>query len=186
MVIWQSGTQVHRCRGLHLPKIRLRFYLCLEVGNGSSMEPPSWVAHSPCETIVASPMELNIRRRPIRPLIPCSYCANISGIIDHNVNDLRAAHHACPSKHRIMNRIRGYISILPIENDFDHNEIVDMLQIITDCLLGVSGTTVSDHQVSRGPDGYLTGNVRRQNELTIAPTNCNLSNVREGANVIRS
>jgi hypothetical protein len=35
-------------------------------------------------------------------------------------------------------------------------------------------TAITDDQVSRGANGYLVGNMRWQNELTIVPTNFNL------------
>ena len=76
-----------------------------------------------------------------------------------------------------MHRIGGYVSILPIESDFDHNKIVDMLQVVTNSLFGVFWIAVSDDQVSRGPNSNLVGNMRWQNELTIVPANLSLEYV---------
>jgi hypothetical protein len=73
--------------------------------------------------------------------------------------------------------IRGNVSILPIENDLDHDEIVDVLQIIPDSLLGMFWTAVSDDQVSRSTNANLVCNMRRQNELAIVPSNVNLEDV---------
>lgn len=78
-----------------------------------------------------------------------------------------------------MNGVRGDVSILPIESYFDHNEIVNMLNIITNGFGSVFWTTVSNNQVSCGTDGYLVSNMRWQNELSIIPTNLNLKDVRE-------
>lgn len=59
-----------------------------------------------------------------------------------------------------MYRIRRNVSVLPIESDFDHNKVVNVLQVLADGFLGVVWIAVSDNQVPRGTDANLVGNMR--------------------------
>jgi hypothetical protein len=89
-------------------------------------------------------------------------------------SDVRAAHHASTSKHSIVDRVCGNVSILTLEDDLDHNEVMDMLQIISNCFLCMSRTTVENDQVSCRSNSYLVGNMTRKDELAIIPTDLDL------------
>ena len=60
-----------------------------------------------------------------------------------------------------MDRVCGDVRILALENDLDHYEVMDMLQIIPNCFLGMSRATVKNDQVSCGSNSNLVGNMTR-------------------------
>ena len=73
-----------------------------------------------------------------------------------------------------MNRVCGDVRILAIEGDLDYNKVVDVLQIIPNCFLCMSRTTVENDQISCGSNSYLVGYMTWQDELAIVPTDLDL------------
>ena len=80
-----------------------------------------------------------------------------------SVSYLQSAHHAGSGKHCVVDRIRRDIGIVLVERNFNHNEIIDVLQIITNSLLGVLWMAVTNDQISRGTNNNLIGDMISQN-----------------------
>ena len=73
-----------------------------------------------------------------------------------------------------MHRVRRDVSVLAFESNFDHDEVMNMLQVITDSVLGMLWMAVSNDQVSCSTNTNFVGNVWRQNELTLVPSDIDL------------
>ena len=76
-----------------------------------------------------------------------------------------------------MDGIGGNICILATKADINDNKVVDVLEVVPDHFLGMLGGAILNNQVSGGTDGYLVGDMARQDKLTIVPANINLTAV---------
>lgn len=79
--------------------------------------------------------------------------------------------------HCIMHRIGRNVAFACVKADFDHSQVVDMLKMITDLFLGLLDVAVMNHQVSCGSHTYLFGNMSGKNELSLIPTDFDLTSV---------
>jgi len=73
-----------------------------------------------------------------------------------------------------MDRVCRNAYIFVIESDFDYNQVVNMLQIISDCILGKIGISISNDKISCRSSTNLISHMSRQDELTVIPSDLNL------------
>lgn len=73
----------------------------------------------------------------------------------------RATHHASTGKHGIVYRVCGYMCILTIKRNFDNDQVMNVLKVITNGLFGMLWATIQDDQIPCRTDGYLVGNMAR-------------------------
>lgn len=73
-----------------------------------------------------------------------------------------------------MNRVCGNVCVLATKYNPDNDEIMNVLQVISNGFFGVSRIAVLDYQISCGSNGNFVGNMSRQDELAIVPSNLNL------------
>ena len=88
--------------------------------------------------------------------------------------DLRAAHHASPREHGVMDRVGLYVAVTPNEFDLDYNQVMYVLQIFPNTVFGVLGTTSSNDHVSSGTPSNLVCDMFAENKMTVCPFNENL------------
>jgi len=74
-----------------------------------------------------------------------------------------------------MHRVKADVAITVQELNFDHGQIVDMLQVLADLCFGVLGwVEVVQNQVACGTAGDLVCHMTRQNKLSICPADVDL------------
>jgi hypothetical protein len=84
-------------------------------------------------------------------------------------------HHTCPSEHRVMDRVGCYAAIAIYELYPDDNEIVNMLQVVSDALFRVLWIATSNDKIASCTNADLVGNMTRKNKLTIMPPDIDLN-----------
>lgn len=99
--------------------------------------------------------------------------------------DVQAAHHAGPGVHGVSNRVCADEAVVRNELDLDDNEVVDMIQVVTNDLFGKVWITSSQNKVASRSEAHLLGNVSGKNILSIIPLDVNLSVIRTATTIAR-
>jgi hypothetical protein len=73
-----------------------------------------------------------------------------------------------------VNGISRDVRIAVLEVDIDYNQVVDVVQMVSDLICGDLACNVSHNKISRGPAGNLVGDVGWHVELSICPTELEL------------
>lgn len=98
---------------------------CPEAGNDSSVVyfPSSWMAGPPCDFVEVCQEEQRIRHHSTRSSNLCRPCSVLisSFLFARKCDNLRATHHASSSKHCIVDRVRGNVTVLTLESDINHS-----------------------------------------------------------------
>jgi hypothetical protein len=79
-----------------------------------------------------------------------------------------------------MDRVGGYVRVTVLEVDVDHNQVVDMVQVVANLVCGELPTNTSNHQVSRRSISDFIGYMARHMKLPISPTKLELVIVSQG------
>ena len=69
-----------------------------------------------------------------------------------------------------MDRVGRDVRIAIFEVDVYHDEVVDVIEMVTDLICSDFACNASDNKVSRSAAGDLVGHVRWYVELSVAPT----------------
>lgn len=78
-------------------------------------------------------------------------------------------HHAGPGEHGVMDGIRLDVATTAHEVDLDHNQVVYVVQVLTNALFRESRIATAEDEVPRGTNADLAGYMARQDELAIIP-----------------
>lgn len=90
---------------------------------------------------------------------------------------LRPTHHAGSGKHGVMDRVRLDVAAATHEVDLDHNQVVNVVKVLTNALFRESRIATAEDEVPRGANADLAGYMTRQDELAIIPPYVDLSAV---------
>jgi len=74
-----------------------------------------------------------------------------------------------------VDRVGRDVRIAISEVDVYHDEVVDVIEMVTDLICSDFACHASDNKVSRSPAGDLVGHVRWYVELSVAPTEFKLA-----------
>jgi len=74
-----------------------------------------------------------------------------------------------------VNRVGRDVRIAIFEVDIYHDEVVDVIEMVTDLICSDLACNASDNKVSRSAAGDLVGHVRWYVELSVAPTEFKLA-----------
>jgi hypothetical protein len=88
--------------------------------------------------------------------------------------DVQPTHHASPGKHGIMHRVGAYVAVATVKVYFNDHQVVDVLQVVPNCFLGVFCATAANHQVSAGADADFVGDMAWQEERAVTPLDLDL------------
>lgn len=73
-----------------------------------------------------------------------------------------------------MHRIGPDVAAPGLELDLDDNEVVNVLEIFADTLLGVPCVASSDDEIASGANPNLAGNMAGKSELAFSPLDLDL------------
>jgi hypothetical protein len=73
-----------------------------------------------------------------------------------------------------VHRVCGDEAVAADEFHLDHDEIMDVIKVLSDTLIGVLRTAAPQDEISRGANANLAGDMARQDELTLVPFDLNL------------
>lgn len=90
---------------------------------------------------------------------------------------LQPAHHAGPGKHSVVHRVGLDVAATTDEIHLDHDQVVDMLKVVSESSLSEARVAAADHQVACGPCTNLASDMSRQDELAIVPADVDLHTV---------
>lgn len=76
-----------------------------------------------------------------------------------------------------MDRVGGYVCVSITEANVDHDQIVDVVQMISNLRCSELAIDTSNNKVARCPTDDFVGNMARDMELTICPTELELCTV---------
>lgn len=74
-----------------------------------------------------------------------------------------------------MHRVRVDVAASASETDSNDNQVVDVLHIIANLLFGELRIASSKDEIATSTNAELTRNMARQSEVSITPSNINLS-----------
>lgn len=86
----------------------------------------------------------------------------------------RSRHHTSPRKHCIVYWVERDDCVLASKLDINHHQIMNMIEIFANSLLGMSRGSVVNHQVSCRANSDFVCYMTRQDELAVVPANFNL------------
>jgi len=88
--------------------------------------------------------------------------------------NIPAAHHAHSGIDGIVNRVEVDVAVSASKFNFDNYQVVDMVQVVTNVLLGVSPVIPTNDQVATRTRSNLASNMAGHDELTFAPLDLDL------------
>lgn len=98
---------------------------------------------------------------------------------------LQATQHALACIDGIVDRVQANIAVTANELYFDHHQVVNVVQVFANDVLGMPIVVPLNHQVPAGPHANLVGDVAGKNKLPVVPLDLNLptklANVNSGA-----
>jgi len=75
-----------------------------------------------------------------------------------------------------VDRVSGDVCVPISEIDIDHDEVVDVIQVISDLVCSEFAANTSDYQIARRSASNLVRHMARYVKLTIGPTELELRN----------
>jgi hypothetical protein len=88
--------------------------------------------------------------------------------------DLQPAEHALAGVDSVVDRVQTNMAIAANELDLDHDEVVDMVQVLSNNVLGMPAVVPLDHEVTAGALADPVEQVIRKDELAVVPLNLDL------------
>ena len=73
-----------------------------------------------------------------------------------------------------MDRVETNVAVAADELHLDHHQVVDVLQVVADHVLGMSVVVPLDHQVAGGAHADLVRDMTRKHKLAVAPLDLDL------------
>ncbi len=87
---------------------------------------------------------------------------------------LLPTHHTGPRVDGIVHRVQANEAAATEKVDLDDNQVVDVVEVLPNRVLGDLGIASPDNEVPGGTAGNLGGHMAGQDELTIIPSNLDL------------
>jgi hypothetical protein len=87
---------------------------------------------------------------------------------------LQPTQHALPRIDGIVHRVQANVAVAAHELNLDHHQVVDMVQVLADDVLGMPIVVPLEHQVAACAHTNLVRDVARKNELAVAPLDLDL------------
>lgn len=88
--------------------------------------------------------------------------------------DAQATHHALTRINGIVNRVQADVAVPARKLNLDDDEVMDVVQVLTDDLLSVAAVVAVQDQVAAGTHGDLVGNMPGKNKLPVIPLDLDL------------
>lgn len=92
---------------------------------------------------------------------------------------LLSARHTSPGEHGVADRVGTDEAVSSVKRNIDHGEIVNVLEIFANSLLGELGVAVLDYQVSTDmiSAGYFVYDIAGDSVLAVSPVGGHLASI---------